>query len=64
LYHAHEPVALAHDVSHAPWQVGTVRFNLDPFEGSTEDELWTALRRANMTDHVTDLDMEVAEGGR
>ena len=43
--------------------VGSLRFNLDPFEMSTDDELWTVLRRANLGDVVDNLDMEVAEGG-
>ena len=43
--------------------VGTLRFNLDPFDTASEDELWAAVRSANMGHHVTDLDMEVTEGG-
>ncbi len=43
--------------------VGPLRFNLDPFDTASEEELWSAVRSANMGHHVTDLDMEVTEGG-
>ena len=43
--------------------VGPLRFNLDPFDTATEAELWAAIRSANMGSHVTDLEMEVSEGG-
>jgi ATP-binding cassette subfamily C (CFTR/MRP) protein 1 len=45
----------------------TVRFNLDPFDKHTERDLWDALEKVDMKDHILSLsnklDEEVAEGG-
>jgi len=45
----------------------TVRFNLDPFDEVTDDELWEVLRSVNMYDHIQSLPDKlsemVAEGG-
>jgi len=46
---------------------GTVRFNLDPFAQKSDEELWTALDRAQLKKRVEDaegqLDSKVEEGG-
>ena len=46
---------------------GTIRFNLDPFEQHTDDQLWDALRRAEVQEIVQEipqrLEAEVQEGG-
>jgi ABC-type multidrug transport system fused ATPase/permease subunit len=46
---------------------GTLRFNLDPFDSYTDEELWDALKRANLEDVVRvkpdRLLMTVAENG-
>ena len=45
----------------------SLRFNLDPFNKSSDDELWSVLTSAQMKDHVNSLpgklDEIVAEGG-
>ena len=45
----------------------SVRFNLDPFEEHTDEEIWEVLRSVNMFDHVYALPQKleemVAEGG-
>jgi ABC-type multidrug transport system fused ATPase/permease subunit len=45
----------------------SVRFNLDPFDGYSDEEVWDVLRSVNMFDHVQSmpgkLDEMVAEGG-
>ena len=45
----------------------TVRFNIDPFEEFTDEQVWTVLRDVNMEDHVNSLPDKlnemVAEGG-
>jgi ABC-type multidrug transport system fused ATPase/permease subunit len=35
--------------------VGTVRYNLDPFNAHTDDEIWTALERAHLKKAITTL---------
>lgn len=46
---------------------GTLRFNLDPFQASSDEQIWAALERANLTAFVRalkgQLDFEVAEAG-
>ncbi len=45
---------------------GSVRRNLDPFDEHSDDELWSALRRAYLADEVErkgGLTAAVAEGG-
>jgi ATP-binding cassette subfamily C (CFTR/MRP) protein 4 len=46
---------------------GTIRFNLDPFQQHTDDQLWDALRRAEVQEIVQEipqrLEAEVQEGG-
>lgn len=46
---------------------GTFRTNLDPFSLHTDQELWEALRRADMNRYVSEqpngLDSEISEGG-
>ena len=47
---------------------GTVRFNLAPFGGHSDAELWTALRHAHLAEALRalgplGLDLELAEGG-
>ena len=46
---------------------GTIRSNLDPFEQSTDEELWAALEKCELTDAIKNmsdgLDSEVAEYG-
>ncbi|CAD7954033.1 unnamed protein product [Amoebophrya sp. A25] len=43
---------------------GTVRFNLDPFKESSDEEMLSALELAQLTSKLgTNLDAEVAEGG-
>lgn len=45
----------------------TVRFNLDPFNEHSDDDIWKALDQAQMTEHIMSLPgklkEEVAEGG-
>jgi len=45
----------------------TVRYNLDPFAKSTDEELWDVLKKVRLTDVIAELpkglDDEVAEGG-
>lgn len=45
----------------------TVRFNIDPFEEFTDEQVWNVLRDVNMEDHVNSLPNKlnelVAEGG-
>lgn len=45
----------------------SVRFNLDPFDEYTDDQVWTVLENVNMKEHVLSLpnklDELVAEGG-
>lgn len=36
--------------------VGTVRYNLDPFNKSTDEEIWTALERSYMKDSILSLE--------
>lgn len=47
---------------------GTVRFNLDPFVDHPDDQVWEALRRAHLADHIKSLqgglDHQVEEAGR
>lgn len=46
---------------------GTLRFNLDPFNRHTDNELWSALDYANLKDFTLSLpqrlDHEITEGG-
>ena len=46
---------------------GTLRFNLDPFENTLDEELWQALKSAHLSSFVSTLpgglDYIVAEGG-
>jgi len=46
---------------------GTIRYNLDPENVKTDDEIWAALRQANLSSYVEDLSMkletQVGEGG-
>ncbi|KAF9358684.1 hypothetical protein BGX34_008810, partial [Mortierella sp. NVP85] len=46
---------------------GTVRDNLDPFNESTDNELWEALERAHLRDYISSLEnglsSEVAQNG-
>ena len=46
---------------------GTLRFNLDPFDTCTDDEIWRALKNAHLSDYVErltkGLDHIVTEGG-
>lgn len=45
----------------------TVRFNLDPFDDHSDEEVWTVLENVNMKDYVLSLPKQlkemVAEGG-
>ena len=45
----------------------SVRFNLDPFNDHSDDEIWRALEKCQMHDHISSLpgklSEEVAEGG-
>ena len=47
--------------------IGTVRSNLDRFRECTDDDVWEALRRVQLADHVRQLagglDAEIVEGG-
>jgi len=46
---------------------GTIRFNMDPFDVYTDDELWSSLEKVQLKDRVSKyklkLDTEVSEGG-
>ena len=37
---------------------GSVRFNLDPFNQHTDDELWAALKSAHLYEHVKNMHCE------
>ena len=39
----------------------TVRFNVDPFDEFTDDEVWNVLRDVNMYDHVCSFPLKLAE---
>ncbi|XP_023934406.1 ATP-binding cassette sub-family C member 4 [Bicyclus anynana] len=41
----------------------TIRYNLDPFDIYTDDELWCALEQVDMKSAVPSLDFKVTEGG-
>jgi len=47
---------------------GTLRLNLDPLEGFSDDELWRALEHAHLKTYVDTLpeklEYEVGEGGQ
>lgn len=47
---------------------GTLRFNLDPFDKYTDDEIWESLSHAYLKDYVTSLEeglqYTIAEGGK
>merc|ERR1719193_2342810 len=46
---------------------GTLRWNLDPFDEHTDEEIWRVLRDVQMEQHIRtvgDLDVEVAEQGQ
>ena len=46
---------------------GSVRFNLDPFESCTDDQIWVALEKAHISDYIHSLqgqlDYEIEENG-
>jgi len=46
---------------------GTVRYNLDPFAESTDEQLWQVLEHVQMKEFITrlegQLDAEISEGG-
>lgn len=42
---------------------GTVRLNLDPFDEFTDDQIWTAIKRAHLNRAVSALDTHVDEKG-
>ncbi|KAH9185668.1 hypothetical protein AeNC1_012357 [Aphanomyces euteiches] len=42
---------------------GSLRFNLDPSNTCTDDELWTALNQVQLADFVGSLEFEVSEAG-
>ncbi|XP_070538465.1 ATP-binding cassette sub-family C member 5-like [Ptychodera flava] len=39
--------------------IGTVRYNLDPFEVHTDDELWSALEKAYMKENIANLPQQL-----
>ena len=47
--------------------MGTLRFNLDPFNTYKDDTLWSALEKAHLKDFVKNLpatlNYEIKEGG-
>ena len=54
---------LLHSESHFCFLLGTVRFNIDPFDEHNDADLWEALQRAHMKDVIArnplGLDTEV-----
>ncbi|KDO29294.1 hypothetical protein SPRG_20050 [Saprolegnia parasitica CBS 223.65] len=42
---------------------GSLRFNLDPSNGSSDDELWSVLKQVHLGDTISTLEFEVAEKG-
>ncbi|KDO19675.1 hypothetical protein SPRG_14755 [Saprolegnia parasitica CBS 223.65] len=42
---------------------GSLRFNLDPSNGSSDDELWSVLKQVHLGDAISTLEFEVAEKG-
>ncbi|KAL5288615.1 ABCC4.2 family protein [Megaselia abdita] len=38
---------------------GTLRYNLDPFDNYSEDEMWDALKQVELKDHVSSLPQEL-----
>ena len=47
--------------------IGTIAFNLDPFEANEEVEIWQALQSAHLKDHILSMEgklqAKVLEGG-
>ncbi|OXA62200.1 Multidrug resistance-associated protein 4 [Folsomia candida] len=43
---------------------GTIRYNLDPFEMFSDEELWKVLEEVELKDLITALDYNVNEGGK
>ncbi|XP_072382028.1 ATP-binding cassette sub-family C member 4-like isoform X2 [Diabrotica undecimpunctata] len=41
----------------------TVRYNLDPFETVSDEQIWDALEKVELKHSITDLEMEIREGG-
>ncbi|KAG5881559.1 hypothetical protein JTB14_033064 [Gonioctena quinquepunctata] len=41
----------------------SVRYNLDPFEKQTDENLWQALENVELKGAITDLNQQVSEGG-
>ncbi|XP_063373668.1 ATP-binding cassette sub-family C member 4-like [Cydia amplana] len=41
----------------------TLRYNLDPFDTYSDDDIWRALEQVEMKDAITSLSYKVAEGG-
>nr|QJQ50001.1 ABC transporter family C protein ABCC2 [Ostrinia furnacalis] len=41
----------------------TVRYNLDPFDNYSDDDLWRALEQVELKDAIPALDYKVSEGG-
>ncbi|KAL0850177.1 hypothetical protein ABMA28_012050 [Loxostege sticticalis] len=41
----------------------TIRYNLDPFDNYSDDELWRALEQVELKDAIPALDYKVSEGG-
>lgn len=37
--------------------IGTIRYNLDPFESHSDEEVWSALEQTFMKDRITSLDL-------
>ncbi|KAI2474095.1 ATP binding cassette (ABC) transporter subfamily C member [Diabrotica virgifera virgifera] len=41
----------------------TVRYNLDPFNTVSDEQIWDALEKVELKHSITDLEMEIREGG-
>ncbi|EFA77181.1 hypothetical protein PPL_12389 [Heterostelium album PN500] len=42
---------------------GTLRYNLDPFDTATDEELWEVIERVHLSDKIKSLDCHVSEDG-
>ena len=48
---------------HSSQDASDIVADRDPFNEASEEQLWSAVNAANMGSHISDLDMDVAEGG-
>ncbi|KAF7278953.1 hypothetical protein GWI33_007817 [Rhynchophorus ferrugineus] len=42
---------------------GTIRHNIDPLGEYTDTDIWTAIKKVHMTDHISTLDLPITDHG-